>query len=157
MLRRMSIAVVAATSLLAAAPAARADDAAVKQVVVAQEKKLAPDNTKMRSAIRHLTKANAAKARAAISKVTTDISGYRGALVKVRASTSRVAKGRTMLLTALREQRDGLRKLSTAIAKYKSGASDASVKKSVAAAETKLKAGQKHAARAAKLLGLTSG
>jgi len=155
MLSRMSIAVVAATSVLVAAPAARADDAAVKQVVIAQEKKIAPDNTKMRSAIRHLTKANAGKARTAISAVTRDISGYRGALVKVRASTSRVAKGRTALLTALREQRDGLRKLSTAIGKYKSGASDASVKRSAAAAERKLKKGQKDAARAAKLLGLT--
>jgi uncharacterized coiled-coil DUF342 family protein len=109
----------------------------------------------MRSAIRHLTKANAGKAKTAISKVTTDISGYRGALVNVRASTSRVAKGRRALLDALREQRDGLRKLSSAIAMYKSGASDAAVTKRANAAIKKLKQGQKDAARAAKLLGLT--
>jgi hypothetical protein len=156
MLRWMSIAAVAATSLLAATPAARADDAAVKQVVTAQEQKIAPDNKAMSKAVNHLTKANAGEARSAITKVTTDITGYRAALVKVHASTSRVAKGRTALLTALREQRSGLRKLKTAIAKYSSGASDATVKKSVTGAIKKLKAGQKDAVRAAKLLGLTN-
>jgi hypothetical protein len=156
MLRRMSIAAVAATSLLAAAPAARADDAAVKQVVMTQEAKLAPDNTKMRSAIRHLTKANAGKAKAAITKVNTDISGYRTALLKTRASTSRVKKGRMALLTARREQRTGLTSLRSAVAKYASGASYGAVKKRVDSAVRRLTAGQKDARRAAKLLGLTS-
>jgi hypothetical protein len=157
MLKRTSVAAVAVTSLLAAAPAARADDAAVMKVVTAQEQKLAPDNAKMRSAIRHLTKANAGKAKSAITKVNRDVSGYRTELRKVRASTSRIAKGRTVLLTALREQRSGLTALRSAVAKYSNGASDAAVTQSVNAAVKKLKKGQKDAARAAKLLGLTSG
>jgi hypothetical protein len=155
MLRRISIAAAAAGALLAAAPAARADDAAVKQVVITQEANLAPHNAKMRSALRHLTKANAGKAKAAITTVNNDISSYRTALLKTRASTSRVKKGRMALLTALREQRTGLTSLRSAVAKYSRGASNAAVNKSVASALRKLKAGQKDAARAAKLLGLT--
>jgi hypothetical protein len=156
MIRRIPIATLAAISLLAAAPAARADDAAVQQVVTTQETKLQPDNSKMRSAIRHLTRHNAGKAKSAITTVNNDISEYRTALLKTRASTSKVKKGRMALLTALREQRAGLTSLRSAVAKYASGASYGAVKKRVDSAIRKLTAGQKDAARAARLLGLTA-
>ena len=155
MLIRASIAVAAGALLLAAAPVARADDAAVKQVVLTQEKKIAPDNKKLQSAIAHVSKSNAGKAKTAITTVTTDITGYRTALLKVQGSSAKVTKGRKSLLTALSEQRSGLRMLKTAVAKYQGGESEASVKQSVTSAVKKLSQGQKDAAKAAKLLGLT--
>lgn len=151
----MTAAAGSAAVLLAGAPIARADDAAVKQVVMTQEKKIAPDNKKLQSAIAHVRKSNAGKAKTAITHVTSDITAYRTALLKVQASTSTVAKGRHSLLAALSEQRSGLRMLKTAVTKYQSGESEASVKKSVTAAVKKLSAGQKDAIKAARLLGLT--
>jgi hypothetical protein len=157
MLRRASIAVAAAggSLLLAGAPVARADDAAVQQVVMTQEKKIAPDNKKLQSAIAHVSKSNAGKAKTAITKVTSDITGYRTALLKVQGSSADVTKGRKALLSALSEQRSGLSKLKTAVTKYQGGESEASVKKSVTAAVKKLSQGQKDAVKAAKLLGIT--
>jgi hypothetical protein len=156
MLRRVSIAMLAGATMLVAAPIARADDAAVKQVVATQEAKLAPDNKALAKVIDHVTKSNAGKAKTAITHVTTDITGYRTELLKTRASTSKIKKGRMALLTALREQRSGLRAFKSAITKYANGGSEASVKTAIGAAVKKLKAGQKDAARAAKLLGLTA-
>jgi hypothetical protein len=155
MRRHFPIVLAAGAALLAATPAARADDAQVKQVVVQQEAKLAPDNKAVANVIGHVTKSNAAKAKSRITKVMHDVTGYRTALLKVQASTNQVAKGRKHLLTALSEQRSGLRMFKTAISKYANGASDASVKRSVLAAVKKLRAGQKDAAKAAKLLGIT--
>src|ERR1700744_5999822 len=107
MMRRASMiaAATGAAVVLAGAPVARADDAAVKQVVLTQEKKIAPDNKKLQSAIAKVSKANAGKAKTAITKVTTDITGYRTALLKVQGSSAKVTKGRKSLLTALSEQR----------------------------------------------------
>jgi hypothetical protein len=148
------MAVLAGAALLYAAPAARADDGAVRQVVIAQEKKIAPDNAAFAKVTQHLTKSKVPKAKAAATKLIADIDGYRAALRKVHASTSKVAKGRTLLLSALTKQRSGLRAFKTALTKFTSGKSEASVKKSLAAAVRKLESGQKEAARAAKLLGL---
>jgi hypothetical protein len=156
MLRWVGTAAVAAATLFAAAPAARADDAQVKQVVAAQEKKIAPDNRAFTKVVKNLDESKVAKAKTLTTKLLSDITAYRTALLKTEASTADVAKGRTALLSALRKQRAGFKSFRYALTKYTSGKSEASVKKSLEAAIKKLKAGQKDAATAAKLLGLTS-
>jgi hypothetical protein len=145
----------AAATLLAAAPVARADDVQVKQVVVAQEKKVAPDNKQFAKVTQNLTKATIPKAKKVTARLLSDISAYRSALLKTQASSEDVKKGRMALLSALVKQRGGLRAFKTALSKYTSGSSEASVKKSLNTAAKKLKSGQQDAAKAAKLLGLT--
>jgi protein involved in sex pheromone biosynthesis len=155
MLRRVGAAAVAAAILLAAAPAARADDDEVKQVVAAQEKKIAPDNKAFAKVAKNLTESKVGKAKRLTTKLLSDITAYRTALLRTEASSTDVAKGRTALLSALRKQRAGFKSFRNALTKYTSGKSEASVKKSLNAAIKKLKSGQKDAAKAAKLLGLT--
>jgi hypothetical protein len=154
--RRFTLWLLAGLLVLAGVPAAaRANDASVRKTVLRQEKKVRPDNVAFAKAINHVKRSNAGKAKRATEKLIADATAYRAALLEQKASSAKVAKGRKALLTALGEQRSGLRSLKTALAKYASHAGQASVKKSVVRALKKLKAGQQDAARAVKLLGLT--
>jgi hypothetical protein len=154
MLRRASAVGLAAAIMLAAAPAARADDDAVRQTVIAQETKIAPDNAAFSKVVKSLTKSKISAAKKATDKLIADVGHYRFALIKVKASTSKAAKGRTELLSALKKQRTGLRKFNSALKKYTSGDSAASIKASIDAAVKELTAGRKQAVHAGKLLGL---
>lgn len=156
MFKRVAVVSVACVALAVALPAgARADDASLKAEVVKQEKKLAPDNAAFVKAFKHVTKSNAGKAKSITTKLISDLSSYRAAIAAQHASTSSAAKGRTKLLAALAKQRSGLKSLRTALTKYRSGSSEASVKKSLAAASRKFAAGQKDAKAAVELLGIT--
>jgi membrane-bound lytic murein transglycosylase B len=154
-MRTLAACVCVALLCLLTTAAAQASDQTLRQTIRQQERQFKPDAKAFDKAVANAdTTQKLIATKAPAQKLVTDAGTYTNAVAAEQASSSRVRRGRQVLLKALGEFSSGLNDYVAGITQLEQNQGDATVKKTLNSAVRKLVRASRNSTRAGKLIGM---